>query len=71
MAPLAVSDPSSDRAQRIVALNDEVAKLNAAFTGWSFVLPAHKYANIDKSVEDLLVPVEPKDPPKAAVKAGR
>ena len=53
-------DPARDREQRLAALNDEVARLNAAFDGWSFVLPAHKFANIDKSLEDLLKPVEPK-----------
>ena len=60
--PLAVSDPARDREQRLAALNDEVARLNAAFNGWTFVLPAHKFANIDKTLEDLLKPVEPKVP---------
>lgn len=63
--PLAVTDPAKDREQRRAALDSEVARLDAAFTGWSFVLPAHKYANIDKSLEDLLKPVEAKVPAKA------
>ncbi len=62
-APLAVSDPAQDREQRLAALNAEVAKLEAAFDGWTFTLPAHKVANIDKSLEDLLKPVEPKATP--------
>ncbi len=62
--PLAVTDPAKDREQRRAALDAEVAKLDAAFTGWSFVLPAYKYANIDKSLEDLLKPVEAKTPAK-------
>ena len=64
-APLGVSDPAKDRDQRLAALNEEVAKLNVAFNGWSFVLPAYKYANIDKSIEDLLKPVEAKAPAKS------
>ena len=64
-APLAVSDPAKDRDQRLSAAKDEVARLNAAFTGWTFVLPAHKFANIDKSLDDLLKPLEAKTPAKA------
>jgi len=63
-APLAVSDPAADRAQRLAALNDEVARLNAAFTGWTFSLPSYKYANIDKSMDDMLKPVEEKSSAK-------
>lgn len=63
--PLAVSDPAKDREQRLAAANDEVTRLNAAFQGWSFVIPAHKYANVDKSLDDLLKPLEAKTPPKA------
>lgn len=64
-AEAAKVDPVADRAQRISALEAEVAHLNAAFDGWSFVLPAHKNGNIDKSIEDLLAPVETKATPKA------
>lgn len=64
-APLAVTDPAKDREQRRAALDAEVAKLEAAYAGWSFVVPAYKYANIDKSLEDLLKPVEAKPPAKA------
>jgi hypothetical protein len=63
--PLAVSDPAKDRDDRLAKLNQEVAALNARFHGWTFVLPAYKYANIDKPLEDLLKPVEEK---KAAAK---
>ena len=59
-APLAVRDPAADRSGRLAALEAEVAELNRAFAGWSFVLPAYKYANIDKSLDDLLAPVEAK-----------
>lgn len=58
--PLAESDPVKDRANRLAALEQEVARLNASFNGWTFVIPAYKYANLDKSLADLLKPVEAK-----------
>ena len=64
--PLAVSDPAKDKTERLKALNDEVAALDQAFNGWTFVLPAYKFSNIDKSMDDMLKPVEEK---KAAGKA--
>jgi hypothetical protein len=59
-APLAVSDPAKDREQRLAALNKEIETLNARYAGWTFVLPTYKFANMNKSVEDLLKPVESK-----------
>ena len=59
LKPLAVTDPAKDRANRLAALGGEVAGMNARFGGWAFVLPAYKYANIDKSMADLLKPLEP------------
>lgn len=53
-------DPAIDREQRLAAIASEVEKLNAAFNGWSFVLPGHKIGNIDKTMEELLKPLEPK-----------
>jgi hypothetical protein len=64
--PLAVSDPAKDHADRIAALNKQVADLGARFNGWTFVLPAYKYANMNKSMSDLLKPVEDKKPPAAS-----
>lgn len=66
--PLAVSDPAKDKADRLAALDKEVAELNARFDGWTYVIPAYKYANLDKSLEDLLKPVEDKkaEPAKRA-----
>jgi hypothetical protein len=58
--PLAVTDPAKDKEQRIKALADEVAAIKARTEGWTIVLPQHKFANIDKSVDDLLKPVEEK-----------
>ncbi|HEY0231475.1 MAG TPA: DUF4340 domain-containing protein [Dokdonella sp.] len=65
--PMSVGDPARDRENRLEALNKEIAELNARFDGWTFALPAHKYANIDKSIDDLLKPLEA---PKAGANAG-
>lgn len=69
--PAAVSDPAKDKADRLKALNDEVAALNRTFSGWTFVLPAYKFSSIDKSVDDMLKPLETKKPDaKDAAKPG-
>jgi hypothetical protein len=68
--PLAVSDVVKDHENRLAALNKEVADLNARVNGWTYVLPAYKYATINKSIDDLLKPLEDKkaaDPTKNAV----
>lgn len=57
--PLAVSDPAKDRQQRLDALNSELARLKQRFTNWTFALPAYRFSSLDKSLEDLLKPVEP------------
>lgn len=66
--PLALSDPAKDKAERLEALKGEVAALDKAFSGWTFVLPNYKFSNIDKSMDDLLKPVEDK---KAAAKPAK
>ena len=69
--PLAVSDAGKDRDERLKALNDEVAALNKTFSGWTFVLPGFKFGNIDKSIDDMLKPLEQKKPDaKDAAKPG-
>jgi Domain of unknown function (DUF4340) len=60
--PLAVSDPAKDRQERLDALNGEVASLNKTFAGWTFVLPTFKYADMTKSIDDMLKPLETKKP---------
>ncbi|MBK7011482.1 MAG: DUF4340 domain-containing protein [Xanthomonadales bacterium] len=52
------ADAATDRAQRLAAITAEVEKLNATFKGWSFVLPGYKIGDIDKSMDDLLKPLE-------------
>jgi hypothetical protein len=54
--PRAVSDAAGFVAERRKAIDDEAAALNARAKGWQYVLPAFKYANIDKRLEDLLKP---------------
>lgn len=66
--PLAVSDPVKDHADRLAAINRKIADLNGRFQGWTFVVPAYKYASIDKSISDLLKPVAAKKPAKEALK---
>ena len=56
LTPLAVSDPAAFQAERRRAIEDEAASLNRRTRGWAYVLPAYKYANMDKRLEDLLKP---------------
>ncbi len=62
--PLAATDPARDRENRLAAVRKQVETLRATFDGWTYVLPAYKYAAIDKSMTDLLQPVEEKKPAK-------
>lgn len=54
--PKAVSDPAAFVAERRKAIDDEVEQLNVRVKDWVYVLPAFKYANINKRLEDLLKP---------------
>ena len=58
--PASVADPAKDREAKLAALDKEAADLNARVRDWTFVLPAYKYAAINKSLDDLLKPVEDK-----------
>lgn len=58
--PLAVSDPAKDREQRLAKTRDDVAALQRRFDGWTFIVPAYKYAGMDKSLDELLKPLEDK-----------
>lgn len=69
--PLAVSDPAKDREERLATLRDEVASLQRRFEGWTFVVPAYKYAGMDKSLDDLLKPLEGKKPAAPNKAAGK
>ena len=54
--PLAVTDPAKDREQRLAELNGELDRLNQRFANWRLVIPPYKYANMDKSLDDVLKP---------------
>lgn len=67
--PLSVSDPAKDREDRLAKANKEVADLNARFDGWTYVLPAYKYAAMNKTLDDVLKPLDAKKPASGAKKA--
>ncbi len=54
--PLAVSDPGKDRETRRATLRDEVAAFNARTRDWTYVIPAFKFANMNKTLDDMLQP---------------
>jgi hypothetical protein len=56
-APLAVADPAKDKTQRSADVDAEVAMLSQRFTGWTFVLPQYKAANLEKSIDEFLKPL--------------
>ncbi len=60
LPPLAVSDPAKHRQQRLDELTAEVATLNQRWQGWSYTIPAYTYTNMDKTLNDVLKPVEKK-----------
>ena len=63
--PASVADPAKDRERKIAEIGKEVSDLNGRFKDWTFVLPAYKYANINKSMDDLLkAPEEKKESKK-------
>lgn len=68
-APLAVREPAKYRRQRLDELNAETARLNRRFQGRHFVIPDFKFANMDKTIEDVLKPVSETKKPKAKSKA--
>jgi hypothetical protein len=55
-APLAVSDPAKDRDERLAKLRTEAEEMNKTFEGWTFVIPSFKYANMNKTMDDMLKP---------------
>jgi hypothetical protein len=59
--PLAVSDPAKDRSDKLAALNAEVAQLNKTASGWTFELPAYKFTDMSKNLDDMLkaLPAKP------------
>ena len=66
-AETSAADPAKERDAKLAALKKEADDLNARFKDWTFVLPAYKYAAINKAPEDFLKPLEDKN---AAKKGG-
>jgi hypothetical protein len=54
------SDTAASADEKVAAIDKEAADLNQRTRGWTFVLPAYKYANFNKSPDDLLKPLEEK-----------
>lgn len=52
--PEALADSAKFRKQRIDDINKEIAQLNQRFQDRQFVIPSSKYANLDKTLDDLL-----------------
>ena len=52
--PEALADSAKFRKQRIDAINKEIAQLNQRFLDRQFVIPSFKYANLNKTLDDLL-----------------
>lgn len=68
-APPAVQDPEKYRRQRLDELNAEIAQLNRRFQDRHFAIPDFKYANIDKSLDDVLKPLSATQTPPVKSKA--
>ncbi len=58
--PAAFAGMAKDRAERIAAATTVVDDLNKIFAGWTFTVPAYEFANFNKSMEELLKPLETK-----------
>jgi hypothetical protein len=67
-APLAVRDPAKYRQQRLDELNAEIARLNQRFQGRHFAIPDFKYANMNKTIDDVLKPLSETKKPAAKAK---
>lgn len=64
-APLFVRDPAADKAERLAALDAEIAAINQRLAGWTYQLSQYKFANLEKGVDEFLKPLDEK---KAAAK---
>lgn len=50
-------DAEKFRAEKLAALNKEVEEINRRVSGWTYVIPSWKFANVKKTMEDMLQPV--------------
>lgn len=51
-------DAAKFREEKLATLNKEVAEINQRADGWTFVVASWKFANIKKTMDDLLKPKE-------------
>ena len=51
-------DPAAELDRRLAERRAQVAEMNERLAGWRFEIPAYKFANVDKTLEDMLEPVE-------------
>lgn len=56
--PAVTFDRDSDHVDKQAAVRDEVDRLNAVFDGWTFTIPGYKFDTINKSMDDLLLPLD-------------
>lgn len=54
--PSTTTAPAPDAQQRLAAIRDNVAALQAKFVPWTYTLPSYKAGNLNKSLEDYLKP---------------
>lgn len=57
-AELPSIDFEARSSERMAELQREVDEINARVSGWLYRIPAYKFANISKSLDDMLKPVE-------------
>lgn len=61
-APVAVArtalviDVEAETAKRLADLRKQIDEMNARFDGWRFEIPAYKFANVNKTLDDMLKP---------------
>jgi hypothetical protein len=49
-----VIDVEARTAERLAELNNEVTEISERVAGWRFQVPAYKFTNLDKSIDDML-----------------
>jgi hypothetical protein len=56
----AKADAPKTADDKVAAIEKEAADINQRAKGWTFALPAYKYANLNKSPDELLKPLDDK-----------
>lgn len=58
--PLAVTDAAKDRAERLAALDAEIAQINQRVGSWTYQMPQYKFSNLEKGIDEYLKPLDEK-----------